>query len=432
MNIKHNRTISRRSYLKGCGGIVVALPFLNIMTSSAADTEKKIAAEQRLAILAIPFGMVQDKFHPKETGFNYTMSDTLQHIKHIRNDFTVFSHLENDVRGGHAANHAFLSGVTMTDRNAHPEGNMTIDQGLAEKIGHHTRFPSLNFAEGTYSFTRTGVSVPAVSTPSKAFRLMFVDDSAASKESTKKSLKSSGSILDAIRENAKRLQKRLGKEDKEKLEEYFTSIRGTEKQFAMSEDWLDKPKPKLKAGDNKTKSISDGDSDNMSANVMLDAWFELMFLALQTNSTRIVTIGINNWNFDLEGVKDAYHRCSHHGLQKVYLDQLAITEKYLVTKISDFVQRLNNIQMPNGETMLKSTQVLLGSGMGSGSRHTNSNPAILLAGGRYKHGQHINAQTKQPLCSLYLTMMQHMLNDFEIERFSVSDGPLKGLEIINS
>ena len=416
--------INRRTCLKGCG-ISIALPFLNIMASKKGNLNTE---EQRLAIFAFPFGIVQDKFHPKESGFNYTMSETLKPVESLRKDFTVFSQLQHDVRGGHQANHAFLSGVLSTMRASYPEGNMTLDQAISEKVGYFTRFPSLNFGVQKYSFTRTGVPMPSLKEPSQAFRLMFVNESEAEKKSVQKALANSESVLDAVREHAKHLQKRLGKEDREKLDEYFTSIRGTEKKFNMSKSWLAKPKPTV--NEKETKEIASGSYDKTPANVMLEAWIELTYLAFQTDSSRIITSGFENCKFELEGVKDGYHTCSHHGLKKEYLDQLAITEQFIMAKIGGFIKRLKNTTLPNGKSMLESTQVLFGSGMGSGSRHTNTNPPVLLAGGRYKHGQHINAETKQPLCNLYLTMMQHILGS-QIERFSVSQGPLKGLEFSN-
>ena len=414
------KNLSRRTCLKGAG-VLLALPYLNAMADS-----KKEKSIQRLAVIALPFGVVQNKFHPKDSGFNYTMSETLKPIEHLRDDFTVFSQLEHDVRGGHQANHAFLSGVLSTTRAAYPEGNMTLDQAIAEKNGYLTRFPTLNFGEAKYSFTRTGVSVPTLKTPSQAFKMMFIDQSEAEKKSIQKALANSESVLDAVRADAKSLQKRLGKEDREKLDDYFTSIRGTEKKFNMSKSWLNKPKPKVDM--KKYTDIASGSYDKLPANELLKAWLELTWLAFQTDSSRIVVSGFGNCTFQLDGVKDSYHTCSHHGLKPVYLDQLAITEQFVAAEYGKFVQRLKDTKLPNSESMLESTQVLLGSGMGSGSRHTNTNPPIVLAGGRYKHGQHINAETKQPLCSLYLSMMQHALGK-NVERFSVSQGPLKGLDL---
>ena len=173
--------ISRRTCLKGAG-VMMALPCLNIMA------EEKTEELQRLAVIALPFGMVQEKFHPKENGFDYKISETLEPIKDLRGDFTVFSQLEHDVRGGHQANHTFLSGVMSTTRASYPDGNMTLDQAIAEKKGHLTRFPTLNFGEAKYSFTRTGVAVPTLKTPSLAFRKMFINESEAEKKSIQKAL----------------------------------------------------------------------------------------------------------------------------------------------------------------------------------------------------------------------------------------------------
>ena len=414
--------IDRRTCLKGVG-ISMALPCLEIMADEKHfDTAKN--QEQRIVLMSIPFGVVQEKFHPKATGYNYEMSETLAPMADMRDDFTVFSHLQHDVRGGHAAVSTLLNGVLPTHRARYPEGNMTLDQAIVERRGHLTRFGSLCFGR-SYSFTRTGVNVPSITSPADIFRLLFVDETEAQKQSVKRSLANSASILDVVRADAKVLEKRLGKRDREKLDDYFTSIRGTEKKFDISKSWLDIPKPRIDAG--KYADLTEMD-DKLPAEMLMQAYLELTYLALQTDSARIVANGLGNGNFKLEGVTDGYHTCSHHGMRPEYLKQLAITEQFMMTELGKFIKRVKETEMPDGESMLKSTQILFGSALGSGSRHTNTNPPIVLAGGRYKHGQHVNAQTKQPLCNLLHSMMEHTLDD-EIKRFSVSTGRLSGLDL---
>lgn len=415
--------IDRRTCLKGLG-ISMALPCLDIMADEKALNATR-NQDQRLVLMSVPNGVVQEKFHPKATGFDYEMSETLAPMADLRDDFTVFSHLQHDVRGGHAAGSTLLNGVMPTQRASYPEGNMTVDQAIVERRGHLTRFGSLCFGKSS-SYTRTGVNVPPITSPAEIFRLLFVDETEIHKKSVKRSLANSGSILDVVRADAKVLEKKLGKRDREKLDDYFTSIRGTEKKFDISKSWLDIPKPRIDAGKYKYLAEMDG---KLPAETLMQAYMDLTYLALQTDSTRIVANGLGILKtFTLEGVTNTYHGCSHHGMRPEYLKQLATIEHFIMTELDKFIKRVKETEMPNGESMLKSTQILFGSPLGSGSRHTNTNLPLILAGGRYKHGQHINARTEQPLCNLLHSIMEHTLND-EIERFSVSTGRLSGLDL---
>jgi hypothetical protein len=342
----------------------------------------------------------------------------------MRQDFTVFSNLDHDVRGGHAANHTLLSGVKSTERAGYPDGNVTVDQRAAELIGHNTRYPSLVFWKDGMNFTRTGVRVPAIAKPSEAFKLMFVDDTDEQKKFNRASVESSGSILDAVLEDARGLKRGLGEEDRRKLEEYFTSIRETEKKLGLAEGWIDRPKPRVENA--AMKKVADGSRDAKIGDNLVEVWLDLMFLAMQTDSTRVVSMAVENGNWGLDGVTDSYHTLSHHGQREESLSQLAIIEQHLMTNLARFIARLKSTEQPGGESLLDTTQILFGSGLGSGSRHSNTNLPLILAGGGWKHGQHIDAQRGQPLCNLYLSMLQRM--GAEQDYFNRSLSTFTGLE----
>ena len=152
---------------------------------------------------------------------------------------------------------------------------------------------------------------------------------------------------------------------------------------------------------------------------------DLMLLALQTDSTRIVSMAANNCNWGLEGVTDSYHTLSHHGQREEVLAQLAIVEEFLMQNFARFIQRLKEVKDAEERPLLESTQVLFGSGLGSGSRHSNVDLPLILAGGGWKHGRHINAHRQQPLCNLYLSMLERM--GAEQDYFNRSKGTLTGL-----
>jgi hypothetical protein len=284
----------------------------------------------------------------------------------------------------------------------------------------------LVFWKDGMNFTRTGVRVPAIAKPSDAFKLMFVDDTDEQKKFNRASVESSGSIMDAILEDARGLSRELGSDDRKKLEEYFTSIRETEKKLELAEGWIDRPKPRLK--DSAMKKVGEGSRDQKIGDNLVEVWLDLLFLALQTDSTRVVSMAVENGNWGLDGVTDSYHTLSHHGQREDALSQIAIIENHLMTNIARFIDRLKTTKQSDGSSMLDSTQVLFGSGMGSGSRHSNDNLPLILAGGGWKHGQHIDGQRKQPLCNLYLSMLQRM--GAEQDYFNRSNSTLSGLDSI--
>ena len=420
MPTEQNQSLNRRTVLKGLG-VTLTLPLMESLLPRAYAATATPA--KRMAIVTVPFGMVVDKWHPKDTGANYTLSPTMQPLAKLRQDFTAFSSLDHDVRGGHAAHHTLLSGVKTTERAGYPDGNISVDQRAAELIGHNTRFPSLVFWRGGMSYTRTGVRVPAIETPSDAFKLMFVNDTEEQKEFNRATLKSSGSILDVVLEDARSLQRELSTNDRRKLDEYFTSVRETEKKIEISKGWIDQPKPSPK--DPSLKNVANGNRDDKLGSNQVEIWMDLMLLALQTDSTRIVSMAANNCNWGLEGVTESYHTLSHHGQREDRLSQLAIVEEFLMNNFARFIERLKDTEDHDGRPMLDTTQVLFGSGLGSGSRHSNTDLPLILAGGGWKHGQHINAGRKQPLCNLYLSMLQRM--GAEQDYFNRSSSTLTGL-----
>ena len=411
--------ISRRAVLRGAG-VCMALPFLEAMGSPGPRVHPR-----RLAVFTVPFGVVEKDFHPPETGFEYSMTPTLKPLERFRRQFSIFSGHDHDVRGGHAAAHAVLSGILITQRAAYPDGNVTVDQRAAEFVGHETRFSSLNFWKEGMSYTRSGVRVPAISKPSDAFALLFVDRTDDEKKFDRAAFATSGSILDAVREDAKSFQRSLGHSDREKLEEYFSSVRQTEKKLQVSAGWLDKPKPKTQ--DPSMKGVREGTRDNKIGGNLVESWFDLMFLALQTDSTRVVATAASNCNWGLEGVNQSYHTLSHHGMRPEVLKELSIVETFLMKQLSRFLGRLESTKEADGGTMLDTTQVLFGSGLGSGSRHSNINLPIILAGGGFRHGQHFDGRRGTPLCNLYLTILQRM--GCRIDRFNTSSGSFKGLDV---
>lgn len=407
---------SRRRFLLRTVGSTLALPGLTSLMAKTADslaavTKAKGAGSgaQRFVAVGNLLGFQQQSFFPESVGRRYESTTLLKPLEEVRDQMTVYRGLDHGIKGGHFAVHSFLSGVLHSEAKDRADGNVTIDQYLAEHIGDETRFPSLTVgSEGgihggcQLSWTRSGVRVPPITNPSALFDQLFSNESPERRSELGDEARLHRSILDSVNEEAKGLSRKVNSEDLEKLDEYFTSIRDVEKRLALRAKWADQPKPKApfpKPAD--VNTVED-----------LPMLYELIALALQTDSTRIATLEIGGCFLPQHlGIKKSYHGLSHHGNEEDAVKHLITLETYQITHFAKFLNRLARMQ--DGErSMLDSTAVLFGSGMGSGAKHTNSDLPVVLAGGGYQHGQFKKVPTKGikkvPLCNLYLDLAHKM------------------------
>jgi len=388
---------SRRFILRAAG-VSIALPWFETF-SRAAEPE----AVQRFVCVANPFGMIQDAFFPTEDGLDAALPSNLAAFEPLRGKFTVFSNIDHGNNGGHGGTHMFLSGVKSSEAAGMPNGNISLDQFLARHVAGQTRFPVLNTAAGPVggggvelSWTRTGVMVPPVQQVSRVFKMLFVDDPVELSAALGKDYEQQGSILDAVNGQAKGMSNRLSGRDREKLDQYFTAIREVEKSLNQEKAWLSRPRPKVDAKEPKDGTVSQ----------QLPILFDLLALALQTDSTRVATIEVpGSFDTSAMGIEEkGYHGYSHHGKDPVLMEGMRKVERYQMVHLARFVTKLQEFGL------LDTTQVLFGSGMGDGSAHTNKNLPVLLAGGGYKHRTHVilpeAAEKRVPLCNLYLSMAQ--------------------------
>ena len=423
--------LSRRNFLRGSGALV-ALPFLESLGNAAnavASTGRQVEPI-RMVCIGLEYSLHPQWFFPEQTGRDYTMPRLLRPLEGLRDDFTIFSHLDHPgIKGGHAATHAYLSGVRSELASGQPEGNITVDQKAAEFVGSNTRYPSLqlNTGGGSYgggiSWTRNGVSVPPVADLQSMFDALFLETPESQKKRLAESYKLNTSILDVVREDARSVQKHLSANDLDKLDEYFTSVREVEKRLSMSEAWLNKAKP-----------VVDYELPNPLPTTMYDEiplYFDLMKLALQTDSTRILSYNIVGWSGEsgLSGVTKGYHDITHHGKDPDKLRQLEIIEMLYTSQLAKFLENMKRHQVSSSESLLDKTMVLFGSGMGNASSHSNRDLPLLLAGGGFRHGEHKDypkAGGKQtPACNLFVSMLQRF--GMEIDEFATSTGTLEGL-----
>jgi hypothetical protein len=407
MNIA-NAPISRRAFLRGTG-VSLALPFLDAMWPQRMLAAQAAASPKRLVAVCTSLGIYGPALFPKETGRDYASTPYLDLLKDHRNDFTVFSGLSHPDQSG-ADGHS--SEMTWLTSARHPglggfRNTMSIDQTVAEKIGFETRYPSLVLGTNniSQSYTRSGVMIPAETRPSVVFAKLFIEGTPGEIYNQMKKLREGRSIMDSVGEEAKRFGARVGAADREKLDEYFTSVREMEQRLAKAEEWVQKPKPKVDA--TKPEDIA----NNADIVGRLQLLFELVPLALQTDSTRLITILVQGRGDvpPVDGVTIDHHNLSHHGQDPEKIRQLELIEKAEFGAVAKLLTALKQ-KKEGGAPLLDNTMVLFGSNLGNANSHDSRNLPIVLAGGGFQHGQHLafDAKNNVPLCNLFVQMLQKM------------------------
>ena len=416
--------LDRRTILRAAG-VSLALPCLDAFAPArAADTKPR----RRMVCICTPLGLHPEYFFPVKAGKEYELTPYLEVFKEFRGDFTVVSGLAHAGMSpgfAHQASASFLTGAQNAGRPGF-RNSISLDQFSAEHIGSRTRFPSIALSgEGAgLSWTRTGALVPAATSPSKVFAKLFLDENPSELKNQVNRLADGRSILDDVRDQAGTLRSKLGSDDREKLDEYITSVRDLEKRLAKDEAWSKTPKPKVNVPP---------PTDITSAAGLLGRTkllFDLTHLALQTDSTQLITIMLAGSTYvpPIPGITLGHHDLSHHGKEPGKLAQLKIVEIETMKTIRDLLAKLKQSK-EDGSNLLDRTTVFLGSNLGDGSSHSVKNLPVFLAGGGFKHGQHLqfDPQNPPPLCNLYLSMLQRL--GIEVDKFSSSTGTLTGLEM---
>ncbi|MBH57234.1 MAG: hypothetical protein CMJ82_08630 [Planctomycetaceae bacterium] len=409
-------SIDRRRFLQG-SAIALALPRLESLGRTADEVP---AAPRRLVCVGNHLGFYPGNFFPQTEGVDYISTPTLKPLETHRNDLTVFSNLDHELNGGHKAVQGFLTSIKKEEASGFPTKNMSLDQAAAEHVGSATRYPSINTGihQGTdMCWTRAGVHVPPVNNPAALFKALFVQSPQDSRDLELTRLKDQASILDALRESASALNHTLNKADQNKLDQYLTSVRDVERQLQMSREWLNRPKP-----DSPIDAIHEDERQHVDEVAL---FYDLMALALQTDSTRVATLetgmGFRTNELNLE----SYHAISHHGKSEGRIDQLQVIESFLTTKLSDFITRLKDAEI------FEDTLIVFGSGMSDGSIHSNRNLPVLLAGGGIDHQGHLvcpeQSHQRVPLANLWLSTLNWF--GLEVERFGRSTGTFTPMKL---
>lgn len=409
--------MNRRRFLRA-SGVSLALPLLDAWLPRGARAAEE-ARPMRMVCVCASLGLHSPFLFPKEEGPDYELTPYLELLKEHRRDFTLFSGLSHPDQSGSDGHSSEMTWLTAAK---HPglggfRNTISIDQLAAEKFGYTTRMPCLVLGtSGTsQSYSRGGIMLPAESRPSKVFAELFLDGTKQQIAAQVRKLDEGRSILDALQGEAARFRRRYGPGDRAKIDEYFQSVREMEQRLKQAESWTRKPKPKVQA--EPPQDISN-ESDLIGRMRLL---FELLPLALQTDSTRLATVLIQGRNDvpPVPGVSVDHHNLSHHGQDPRKIEQLRLIEEAEIRAFSALLAALKAKQEA-GAPILDRTMVLFGSNLGNANAHDPRNLPVVLAGGGFRHDGHLrfDAQKNVPLSNLFIQMLSRL--GLEIDQFGSS------------
>ena len=415
IHVRSGNQLPRRTFLRAVGA-TVALPLLDAMSPSFA-AGKVAVPPRRMVAIQTNQGILPQFFFPEKPGRDFVLTPYLARLAEHRDRMTVFSGVSlPGVDGGHAADKCFLTGTPHPARGGFRNG-ISLDQLAADTVGNETRYPSLVLSmtneNRTLSYTRSGAPIPAENSPRKLFEKLFMQGKPDEVDSRVEALRQGRSMLDFVGQQSKRLNCSLSKGDQARMDQYFTSVRELERRMHSAEEWQHKPKPQVDA------KAPDDISERNAFAPRTQLMFDVIKLALETDSTRIISLFI-----DTTGL----HNLTHHGGRPEAIAELKQHELAQFDALNHFLSSLTEAG-ENDDQLLDRTMVLYGTCMGSANSHTNLNLPVLLAGGGFKHGQHLafNAQNNYPLSNLYLSMLQRL--GMKTEAFATSEGTMRGLEM---
>lgn len=412
--------ISRRNFLRAAG-VSIALPRLDAFLPRGFASAPA-APPKRMLLIGRPLGLHAPFFFPEKPGKDYESTRYLKTLDAHRGGFTVFSGMSHrGYPGGHHTENALLTGVA-------PEGvrfgdlrnTVSLDQEVASRIGGETRFPYLslgNGGTGALSWNRKGVKVPLEDKATQVFRQLFINGTPEEVARETERIKNGQSVLDGVRAQARGLAGQLGPADRERLDLLLTSIREAEARLQQDQAWVMKPKAKVDA-----QPFTDDYWDDLKMFARERQWFDLVHLALQTDSTRVIALWVwSHGRVDLPGVTIGHHDATHHGQDEAKIRQLGAIEETEMRLLAGLLDKLKATN--EGEaTLLDRTVVFYGSNIGNGSSHSCDNLPILLAGGGFKHAGHVayDRKNNMALSNLFVRMLRQM--DIELDRFGSSTG----------
>ena len=411
-------TIDRRHFLRGATACI-ALPALDVFADNESRTSHlgfTTDGPRNFVAIGAYLGWHQNAFYPKAVGRDYELPPTLKPIEDHRDDFTIFSGLDHRAGNGHNNWSNFLCGET--------SGKYSFDQLVADSIGQQSRFASLQLTtgsgenrtgKGAMNFSKENIYLPMMRRPSVLYRQMFITKE--DRIRTEYLLKSGKSSLDHVVGEAKRLSASLPVSDREKLDEYFHSVRSLEGRMSRQLSTLDNPVA--------DPGYTLPENDPITPNLQMEAsviMYDLIAIALECGLTRVATLFLDGLGqvFTIKGrpLSSGYHGLSHHGNDPAMIRDLVLLETAHLECFASFLEVLKQKKGTRGKSLLDDTVVLLGTGMGDASRHSNRDLPTLLAGGGFKHQGHyaVNKNSDILLGDLYITIAQSL--GMEVDSFS--------------
>lgn len=416
------RSFLRQSTLRGAG-VALALPILESLGSET----KASSPRRRIVAIDIGLGLHAPNIIPEQAGFDYRLPPYLELLADFKNEFTVISGTSHpEVGGGHSSYKSFLT-CAPHPNSAGFRNTISLDQLAATEIGSQTRFASLSLSSSGpgLSWSRSGVEIPTLTRPSIIFQKLFLGGKPDEQARQIQRLRDGQSILDVVMDKTRTLNRRVSRGDQDKLNQYYDAVREAERRLAKAESWAERPKPTV----DQKPPIDETDHRKMVEQMRL--MYDVMHLALQTDSTRFITYNFAGMNSVpvIPGIDIDYHNLSHHGKDPAKLAQLKIVESAVVREFSAFLSKLHQSQESEG-SLLDTTMVLFGSNLGNASSHDTKNMPILLAGGGFQHGQHLafDQGNNYPLPNLFVSMLQRL--GLEIDSFATSTGTMNGLRMV--
>jgi hypothetical protein len=409
--------LPRRTVLKGAGA-AVALPLLEAMAPAAtawADTPAG-KAPKRFAFIGFPHGAIMDRWSPKESGTNYTMSPILQPLEPFRQHLTIVSGLRNkpaETPEPHAyIEQGWLTCVKPWDfGKAGPNSGVSCDQIAARYVGQDTRLPSLELttAQGSAKVAwRTPTQpLPQESNPRAVFQKLFGQGDTDQERA--QILAETGSILDRVQGEAQRLQASLGMQDRRVVSDYLDSVREIERRVQMAEK-------------QSNTELMIPDAPIGTPNDITDYFkmmFDLMALAFQADVTRVITFSMDRETsmrtYTNLGIAEGFHPLSHHGNDTQKMDKLVQIQRYHTQVFAAFIKKLE-VAKEAGGTVLDHSTILFGSDMSNSDRHNNDPlPSAVLghANGKIKGGQHLKYPQDSRHGDLLFTLLER--NDIPVK-----------------
>jgi hypothetical protein len=435
--IATRQPLSRRHFLR-TAGVALSLPMLDVMaprmraqTASSSPMDPAAKPRRMLGIIN-NLGYLISNYIPTGNGRDYKPSELVEIIKEHRNDFTVFSGvILPGVQGSHPTQVAWLTGAPNPASSGF-RNTISLDQVVADNIGTLTRFPSLSLAVNTrswsLSFTGSGVAVPPEDRAAEVFKQLFVQGSQTEIEEKVMELENGRSILDRLSGQVKALERNLGAPDKERMDQFLTSVRSLEGRLKASEGWERKPKPVV----TRPEPVDPTNPAQLFEKVKV--MYDMAALVLQTDSTRAVTLFINaadtpavSGQFGVP-ITEGYHGLSHHGKMQDKIAQLHALDREHFKAFNGLLTAMKAAKEGDG-TLLDSTNVLFGSNLSDANAHLSNNLPFILAGGGWKHGQHLGFDVNRPypLTNVYLSVLHRL--GIQRDKFSSSTGTARGLEM---